>query len=339
MGRPVMGRPVMGRPVMGRPMMGRAVTGFGPRRLAHVNLFASDLDRSTAFYTEVCGLDVVFEEPGISAVFLSNGTSHHDLALMEITEGERIGRDGNVQVSRGRGREAGLNHLGFEMASEAALVDGIHDVRKQGIRLHRTVDHQISHSAYLFDPDGTYLEFYADSTDDWRVTYAENAGQLITGVWDPDATTADERARYAPAPTITVVSEAALQPVRTARASLVVADLPAALAFYTGALGLTVLRAGPFGAVLGGALGLPDVTLLQGTDVGLAHFGLELRDPDELAAGLARVRAAGVPVLHEEDSPYKRSLVLTDPDGIRVEFLVPGEGSPADPAATTPFAV
>ncbi|TQS43188.1 VOC family protein [Cryptosporangium phraense] len=315
------------------------MTGFGPRRLAHVNLFVSDLERSTAFYTEVCGLDVVFEEPGISAVFLSNGTSHHDLALMEVTPGERVGRDGHVQVSRGRGRRAGLNHLGWEMASEAALVEAIHDVRGQGVKLHRTVDHQISRSAYVFDPDEVYLEFYCDAAEDWRVTYANNTGQLITGSWDPDAAPADASARYAESPTITVVEDAALRPVRTARASLIVSDLDAAVAFYTGVGGLSVLRRGEAGAVLGGSLGLPDLTLLVGTNPGLDHFGLELRDAVELAEGLARVRAAGVPVLHEESSPYKQSLVLVDPDGIRVEFLVPGEGALVTPGPESPFAI
>jgi catechol 2,3-dioxygenase len=311
---------------------GTTVSGFAPRRLAHVNLFVSDLARSLEFYTAICGLDLVFEEPGISAVFLSNGTSHHDLALMEVTDGERVGRDGNVQVSRGRGREAGLNHLGWEMPSEAALVAAIGAVRAAGTTLHRTVDHQISRSAYLFDPDGTYLEMYCDAAEDWRTTYAQNSGQLITGRWEPDAATADPVARFAPDPEITVVAEAALRPVRTARATLVVADLARALAFHTTVGGLQVLHRGPAGAVLGGRLGLPDLTLLAGDGSaapGLSHFGLELRDPAELAAGLARVRAAGVPVVAEVHSPYKQSLVLADPDGVHVEFLVPGPAAVA----------
>jgi catechol 2,3-dioxygenase len=302
-------------------------TGFAPRRLAHVNLFVGNLERSLDFYTRVCGLDVVFEEPGISAVFLSNGNSHHDLALMEITEGERVGRDGNIQVSKGRGREAGLNHLGFEMASEAALVEAIRSVRATGTRLHRTVDHQISHSAYLFDPDGTYVEMYADSTDDWRDTYAANQGALITGVWDPDAAAPDARERFAPDPEFTVMDDAALRPLRTARASVAVADLARATEYWQQVCGLTVLRAGPAGAVLSGGLGLADVTLLSATaelPVGLSHFGLELPGADELAAGAERVRAAGFDLVAETASDYKRSIVLRDPDGILVEFLVAG---------------
>lgn len=297
------------------------MTGFRPRRLAHVNLFVADLGRSVDFYTRVGGLDVVFEEPGIAAVFLSNGSSHHDLALMEVTEGERVGRDGHVQVSRGRGREPGLNHLGWEMASEAALVEAIRAAQDAGVRLHRTVDHQISRSAYLFDPDGTYLEFYADDAQDWRTTYEVNTGALITGAWDPFGAPADPAPRYAAEPAITVLPDSALHPVRTARATLAVGDLDRAVRFHTEVGGLAVLHRGPAEAVLGGALGLPDLTLVQGDGgqpAGLVSFGLELAGPDELAAGRSRARTAGAPVVGDGES-----LVLADPDGVHVEFLVP----------------
>lgn len=315
-------------------MTATVLAGFRPRRLAHVNLFVSDLGRSLEFYTTVCGLTPVFEEPGIATVFLSNGNSHHDLALMEISEQARVGRDGNVQVSRGRGRAAGLNHLGWELASEAELVDAIRRVRATGARLHRTVDHQISHSAYLFDPDGTYLEMYADASDDWHAVYAENSGRLITGNWDPEGAPADPRERFTADPDYTVVDGAALHPLCTARACLAVADLDSALDFYHRLGGLTVLRSGPEGAVLGGTLGLPDLTLLRagdGLEPGLSHFGLRLREEADLAAGAARAAAAGVEPVATVDAAHKKSVVLRDPDGVLVEFLVPG-----DPTATLP---
>src|SRR5262245_47037561 len=98
---------------------------FAPRRLAHVNLYVGDLGASVEFYRDVCGIEVVFAEPGIEAVFLSNGNSHHDIALMQASDREHLGRDGEVQVSAERGRLPGLNHLAFEVESEAALVDAI----------------------------------------------------------------------------------------------------------------------------------------------------------------------------------------------------------------------
>ncbi len=88
-----------------------------------MNLFVSDLERSGRFYTNVCGFEEVFREPGISMIFLSNGNSHHDIGLMEVTTGARIGKDGHVQVQPGQGKTPGLNHLGFEMRTEAEMVD------------------------------------------------------------------------------------------------------------------------------------------------------------------------------------------------------------------------
>ena len=67
---------------------------FGPRRLAHGNFFVRDVETSLDFYQRVCGLTLVFREPGIQAIFLSNGNSHHDVALMGISTEARIGRDG-----------------------------------------------------------------------------------------------------------------------------------------------------------------------------------------------------------------------------------------------------
>ena len=57
---------------------------FRPRRLGHVNLTVSDLERSMAFYTRVLGIEEVRREPDIKAGFLSNGNTHHDVALVEV---------------------------------------------------------------------------------------------------------------------------------------------------------------------------------------------------------------------------------------------------------------
>jgi catechol 2,3-dioxygenase len=301
-----------------------------PRRLCHGNLFVNDLRRSAAFYQEVCGLTLVFEEPGISAVFLSNGNSHHDVALMEVSDQERIGRDGQVQVAKGRGRKAKLNHLGFEMETESQLVSAYERAVAAEIRIHRTADHQIAHSVYLFDPEGTYLEFYADAGRDWRAIYEEVGDRLLTGLWDPTETEPMGEPHYDPEPAITRVDDAPLHPVRSARAALVVSDLERALHFYRDVIGLTVL----FGdadqgvAVLGGALGLPDLSLLRArADLppGLHHFGLQLADIDELESAVGRLQQSGTSILARIDVPWKQSVVIGDPDGFRLEFFVPAD--------------
>ena len=71
---------------------------FSPRRLAHANIFVGQLERSLAFYHDVCGIEIVGTELGIRAGFLSNGNSHHDVGCVEIASAERVGRDGHVIV-------------------------------------------------------------------------------------------------------------------------------------------------------------------------------------------------------------------------------------------------
>jgi catechol 2,3-dioxygenase len=302
---------------------------FGPRRLAHGNFFVADVEASLDFYQEVCGLTLVYREPGIQAVFLSNGNSHHDIALMGISNEARIGREGQVQVPRGRGTTPGLNHLGFEMASEADLVAAYKRAVASGLPLHRTADHQIAHSVYLFDPEGNYLEMYADATRDWRGVYGAAEDQLLTGVWDPDAEPPNDQPLYDPNPNYVRVDGALLHPIRTSRATFAVADLPRAISFYTEVVGLHSLggSADHGYVVLGGELGGPTIGLIPADDFitpGLHHFGLELA-MDELDTALERLAERGVQVTLQIDTPAKRSVVLTDPDGINLEFFVSGD--------------
>lgn len=81
-----------------------------PRRLGHVNLFVSDLERSMAFYENVAGFHEIFREPDIQAGFLSNGNTHHDFGLIQTPDVDRVDKNGKVLIAASqRGRTAGLN--------------------------------------------------------------------------------------------------------------------------------------------------------------------------------------------------------------------------------------
>jgi catechol 2,3-dioxygenase len=300
---------------------------FAPRRLCHGNFFVTDLDRSVAFYRDVCGLNVVFEEPGISAVFFSNGNSHHDIALEQVQRAARIGRDGQVQVPEGWAATAGLNHLGWEMATEAELVAAHSRAAATGLPLHRTADHQISRSVYLWDAEHNYLEIYADAARDWRAVYAEVGDELLTGNWDPMAQPCATEARYDADPAIQRVEDALAHPLRTARATMVVGDLDLETGFYHDVVGLEILAHLPgHHTILGGGQGRVDLTLVQTDGTlprGLHHFALELPDAVELAETRKRLEAAGIALVADIASPSKTSLIIDDPDGAHIELLVP----------------
>ena len=169
---------------------------FRPRRLGHGNLFVSDLNRSMEFYTRVCGLTEVFREPPIKAGFLSNGSSHHDIALMETSDKSRLGGDGHTLISNERGTRSGLNHFGWEMETEAELVEAYDRARELEVDLHRTANHQVSHSVYLFDPEGNYHEFYADASDNWREVWRSGNADVLTVKWSPEEAPPSTRSRY-----------------------------------------------------------------------------------------------------------------------------------------------
>ena len=133
---------------------------FNPQRLGHVNLYVGDLDASTEFYTNIAGIELVRREPTIDAIFLSNGNTHHDVALMQCRGGAvRKGRDDYVQASSFRGEVPGLNHLAWEMHSEAVLIEKLKAGTANGLEIKFSADHLISHSAYIEDPEGNYHEF------------------------------------------------------------------------------------------------------------------------------------------------------------------------------------
>jgi catechol 2,3-dioxygenase len=328
----------------------KAVRGeirFSPRRVAHGNFFVSDLEASMRYYNEVLGLREVFREPGIGAGFLSNGSSHHDVGLIQVTDKTLTGRDGQVQVSSERGRTPGLNHIGFEMETEAELVAAYERARDAGVAIHRTVNHQISHSVYLFDPDGNYLEFYADADQDWRAIYEAHAGELITGNWKPDLQAASTTPKYVAAPEFATVTNAALTPRRAARVSLLVSDLSTLLAFYDQVVGLTLVAGGVDDgfAVLSGAIGNWDVGLFQveaTSPCGLHHFGFELGTSDELDEAVRRLERQGVEPEIRLSHATKESVAVLDRDGILLEFFIARSSDPGDlraPVDPLPFLV
>jgi catechol 2,3-dioxygenase len=125
---------------------------FRIRRLGHVVVHVTNLERSVEFYTQVLGFkvsDVYPEEmqPGGFA-FLRCNTDHHCLALI-----------GNAQ---GPAKQAELNHMAFEVGT----VDEVFRLRER-LRAHavplvfegrRRAGCQLS--VEFTDPDGHWIEVY-----------------------------------------------------------------------------------------------------------------------------------------------------------------------------------
>jgi catechol 2,3-dioxygenase len=289
-----------------------------------VNLWVEDLTASERFYHEKCGLTVEFTEPDLIATFLGTGQTPHDLGMIQVTHGvDRYGRNGLLQLPGSIGREIGLNHLAWELENEAALVAAFRRLQEHGIETHMTVDHQVAHSVYMFDPDGNYNEFYCDTVKDWRAVL-HGPMDLITSYWDPLAAPPFTEGRYETAPELRVVKSAPLHPRRITHAVLQTANLARLVDFYTRIGGLSVVAEDAGAVYLGGTH--PGyryhLVLLESTAPAYGHVAFELANEPALEAAAQDLKRGGTPLEHTVDLPWKRAFFLRDPDGLMSEWYV-----------------
>lgn len=86
--------------------------------------------------------------------FFSIAGNHHDFALMELGDDAPTSPEGSP----------GLAHVAFKIG------DGVDDLRAarshlqaNGVAIDATVDHTVSQSLYLRDPDENWIELYVDA--------------------------------------------------------------------------------------------------------------------------------------------------------------------------------
>ncbi|MGE0797151.1 MAG: VOC family protein [Lautropia sp.] len=296
---------------------------FRPRRLGHVNLWVSDLEKSVDFYESVCGIELVRRERAILIAFHSNGNTHHDVGIVEISRGkDRYGRDGMLQIPKTRGLQVGLNHLGWEMATEARLVEALRRAGASNYPLGRTVDHMISHSVYLNDPDGNGHEFYADQMRDWERIYNLANEDEVTGEWDPLAQPPSDAHNYNDGFRVRRVERAPLHPSHLTGTRFATRRFDEMAEFFTSVAGLDRVGERNVGGHrdvrLAGAIGRTDITLSEAADgepVGLRSFRFALAEPHDLPDVATRIAGLGHRAWMNDGE-----LCVEDPDGFQIEF-------------------
>jgi len=124
-----------------------------PQRLGHLIIGVRNVERAKAFYHGVLGLDVTVDlkEPRMM-LFASNLRDHHEIGCLELGENAEPIRPGQL----------GLNHVAFRMATEQDLIEAYKRLRAANVPVECTVDHGLTHSIYLTDPDGYTVEIYCD---------------------------------------------------------------------------------------------------------------------------------------------------------------------------------
>ncbi len=301
---------------------------FRPRRLGHVNLWVEDLARSERFYNRTCGLSVEFREPDLVATFLGTGHTPHDLGMIQTTKGvDRYGRNGLLQLPGSIGLKPGLNHLAWELQNEKALVDAFRNLKANQITTDITVDHQVAHSVYIFDPEGNYNEYYCDTIKDWRLVLRGDM-ELITSAWDPDSAEGFTESRIDENPELRFIDDAPIHPQRLTHAVLRSKQIAALEDFYTRIGGLTVAARHHVDGreVIYFASSLPtyahNLVIIDGEEARFGSSAFEVKDEDELQKAVGKVRAHGTPIDRVVDLPWKAAFFLRDPDGLLSEFYV-----------------
>jgi catechol-2,3-dioxygenase len=119
-----------------------------PVRLNHAVLFVADVERSTSFYTEVFGMEVVTREARMNAAFLRlpRSGNHHDLGLFGIGSSSGPPRPG-----------IGLYHLAWQLDTIDELVEMRQRLLDAGAYTGES-SHGATKSIYGADPDGNEFE-------------------------------------------------------------------------------------------------------------------------------------------------------------------------------------
>lgn len=283
---------------------------FTVRRLGHVNLYSGDLDGAMTFYNEVIGIEEVYRTPLQGGGFLSNGNTHHDIAFIDV--------HGPVGKAR-KARVPQLNHLGFELESEAALVESYNTAVAAGCSFLRTMDHDIAHSVYNFDPDGNVYEVYADVVSEWR---SQRSGTVTKPKpdWTPGSTPPIAESLYHLDPEIRRVKTAVFHPEYTTHAVMVVADLAKSQAHYQIIPGLRTLSNGADGdiAVMAGSASDIALVLVQATaarPAGYRHVGMKVADVADLQESTWKARSMGLPIAVEIAEAGRLSIHIRDTEG------------------------
>jgi catechol 2,3-dioxygenase len=123
-------------------------------KVGHVVLRVREIDRSVAFYEQLGLREVARRHYDDELwVFLSAGSTHHDLAMVESAD---------------LGTTAGaLHHLGLHVGGTAAeLAEAKSSLERGGIAVHAALDFTVSQALFVSDPDGNLVELFVDAADE-----------------------------------------------------------------------------------------------------------------------------------------------------------------------------
>ncbi len=133
-----------------------------PSGLNHLVLNVRDLEESHRFWTEIVGFKQVGElkesptRPNPPKMRFYSGDhngsmNHHDVALVENKELPAPPADWF-------GAPCAINHIAITLPSREAWLQHLAYLQARGVKFNRRVDHGMTHSLYINDPNGYGIE-------------------------------------------------------------------------------------------------------------------------------------------------------------------------------------
>ena len=137
---------------------------YPPSGINHLVLNVRDIEESHKFWTEIVGLKQVAtlrqrpDRPQMPKMRFysadhSGKLTHHDVALVESPNlpapAEWVLADGSVAI----------NHVALTMPSREAWHKQLAFLQSRGIKFNWRVNHGVTHSVYINDPNGYGVEF------------------------------------------------------------------------------------------------------------------------------------------------------------------------------------
>ncbi len=104
--------------------MGEQASPIKIKKIGHVVLSVSDIERSSKFWTEIMGFKFSDRNEN-GMVFFRNATDHHTVALIQATEKNQLPKRGQV----------GFDHMALEVASVSELFKIRDFLRSNGVEI------------------------------------------------------------------------------------------------------------------------------------------------------------------------------------------------------------
>ncbi len=132
-----------------------------PEAVNHLVLNVKDMERSHDFWTRIIGFRQVGEirrpeRPNFWMRFYQGAAgNHHDLALAQVMDPAAVGEAERWSMAA---RRTGINHVAIKWPDRASWLKQVAWMQSQGVPFHACIEHGMTHSVYVSDPDGHGIE-------------------------------------------------------------------------------------------------------------------------------------------------------------------------------------